>query len=149
MDQQIEIQIKCLSPKKTLVLLRCFWKKWRIANNSIIRTVVWRKRLATAEVTSDTRTRFELHQSRYHYNFQNTNFSDNILKKNKKFMASAYEPYELSLRNDHSSRQSRIWPEKIHLNQEQVDKTKLPSHHQILINHTQPPFHFSLVRNHN
>lgn len=83
MDQQIEIQIKCLSPKKTLVLLRCFWKKWRIANNSIIRTVVWRKRLATAEVTSDTRTRFELHQSRYHYNFQNTNFSDNILKKKK------------------------------------------------------------------
>lgn len=112
MDQQIEIQIKCLSPKNTLVLLRCFWKKWRIANNSIIRTVVWRKRLATAEVTSDTRTRFELHQSRYHYNFQNTNFSDNILKKNKKFMASAYEPYELSLRNDHSSRHNPEFDQK-------------------------------------
>lgn len=65
-------------------------------------------------------------------------------------MASAYEPYELSLRNDHSSRHNPEFDQKkIHLNQEQVDKTKLPPHHQILINHTQPPFHFYLIRNHN
>lgn len=149
MDQQIEIQIKCLSPKKTWVLLRCFWKKWRIANNSIIRTVVWRKRLAIAEVTSDTRTRFELHQSIYHYNFQNTNFSDNIFKKKKSYGFSIWTIWVESEKWPFIKTQSRIWPEKIHLNQEQVDKTKLPPHHQILINHTQPPFHFSLIRNHN
>lgn len=112
MDQQIEIQIKCLSPKKTLVLLRCFWKKWRIANNSIIRTVVWRKRLAIAEVTSDTRTRFELHQSRYHYNFQNTNFSDNILKKKKKLWL------------QHMNHMSWVWEMAIHQDNPEFDQKK-------------------------